>query len=168
MPVLLPTKMTRAGFSNKWRGRLILYAPLILWIGVIFFLSSSFASLPGTSRFIRPILVFLFPDASAETLLLYHGYIRKFAHFAEYAILAFFAARAFYNSYVDALRKFWFAASMILVLFIASGDEIIQAYIPARTGSAWDVLIDLAGGFAMLAFLVFFRQHWPQKRFFAV
>ncbi len=152
--------------SSKWRGRIIRYAPLVLWIGVIFFLSSAFASLSGTSRFIRPILVFLFPEATAETFLLYHGFIRKFAHFAEYAILAFFAARAFYNSSVAALRKFRFSASIILVLFVAAFDEINQAFIPARTGSAGDVLIDAAGGLAMTAFLVFFRRPSGQYKSF--
>lgn len=144
------------------------YAPLVLWIGVIFFLSSAFASFSGTSRFIGPLLVFLFPGATAEMLLAYHGYIRKFAHFAEYAVLAFFAARALTDSSIEVLRKFWYAASIILVLVVAILDETNQAFISTRTGSAWDVLIDVAGGFAMTIFLVLFRQRWPQMIFFAV
>lgn len=50
-----------------------------------------------TSRFIRPLLEFLFPAASAETITLYHAFIRKCAHFTEYAVLALLAYRALAN-----------------------------------------------------------------------
>ncbi len=82
----------------SWRERLWLYAPLFLWIGVIFYLSSSQGAMSNTSRFIRPFLEWMFPFATEETLQIYHGYIRKFAHFFEYAMLGFFASRAFWLS----------------------------------------------------------------------
>ena len=63
------------------RALLLQYAPVVFWIAVIFFLSSDQGSMSQTSRFIRPLLEFLFPAAPEETLLIYHGYIRKAAHF---------------------------------------------------------------------------------------
>ena len=103
-----------------------------------------------TSRFIRPLLEFLFPAAPEETLHLYHGYLRKFAHFAEYAILAFLALRAFATSSSAAVQKYRYLLSLAVVVLIAAIDEANQGFSAARTGSAWDVLLDISGGIVMI------------------
>lgn len=136
--------------NSSRKRQILIYAPLFLWIGVIFFLSSGEASMSETSRFIRPFLEFLFPDASEETLRIYHGWIRKFAHLFEYAVLAFLAVRAFSGSTVKVLREHTYLAALALVLLIAAADEIIQTFDPSRTGSVADVVIDLAGGLAVI------------------
>lgn len=137
--------------DKKWRGRIFRYAPLILWTGMIFLASSDTGSMSSTSRFVRPLLEFLFPGASAETIAAYHGLVRKSAHFIEYAALAFWASLAFSNSGNNFLRRFWPAAALTLVLTVAIADEYNQSFNPARTGSAWDVAIDFAGGLAMIS-----------------
>jgi VanZ family protein len=131
---------------NKRREQFMLYAPLLIWIGVIFFLSSSQGASTQTSLIIRPILEFLFPDASFETIAFYHGIIRKFAHLTEYAILGFLAARAFFRSHSNFLRNHFWWMAILLVLFVASSDEFNQSFNPDRTSSPVDVLIDLTGG----------------------
>ncbi len=146
-----------------WRGRIIRYAPLVLWIGVILFLSTSQASMSNTSRFIRPLLEFLFPNAAEETLIIYHGYIRKLAHLTEYAILAFWAFWAFSNSNLKKLRRFWFVFAFLLVLLIASIDETNQSYLASRTGSIYDVLLDAAGGLIMILVLRVWRVSRAQR-----
>lgn len=110
--------------------------------------------MPQTSRFIRPLLEFLFPASSEETLIVYHAYIRKLAHLTEYAILAFWASRAFSHSSIDFLRKFWFVFSFLLVVIVASIDETNQSFLASRTGSVYDVLLDVCGGLAMI--LIFY------------
>jgi len=141
--------------KNRWCERTIRYAPLILWIGLIMFLSSGQASMSNTSRFIRPLLIFLFPAASEETLNIYHGYVRKLAHVTVYAILAFWAYWAFSNSLQKLLREFWFVAAFILVLLVASIDETNQSYLASRLGSIYDVLLDALGALAMIVFIAF-------------
>lgn len=136
--------------KNVWRGRIYRYAPLVLWAGLVLFLSTGQASMSNTSRFIRPFLEFLFPNAPIELIDVYHGYIRKLAHITEYAILAFWAARAFSSSSQKILQKFWFVVSFALVLLVASIDETNQSYIASRTGSIYDVLLDASGGLAMI------------------
>lgn len=126
------------------------YAPLLLWIGVILVASTTQASMSNTSHFIRPLLIFLFPSAPEDTLIIYHGYIRKFAHFAEYAALSFFASRAFWSSSAEIIRKYWFVFALGLVALIASIDEYNQSFNPARTGSIYDFLLDVSGGIFML------------------
>jgi VanZ family protein len=139
--------------SNGRRGRIARYAPLFLWIGLIFFLSSSLGSASNTSRFIRPILEWLFPNASPETLTIYHAYVRKFAHFTEYAILAFWASRAFRGSAKEFLRKYWHVAAFLTVILTAALDEFNQSFNPARTGSVYDILLDISGGFTVILLL---------------
>jgi VanZ family protein len=135
--------MTTSSRRQVWLTR---YLPLVLWIGVIFFLSSSQGSLSQTSRIIRPLLEFLFPSATPETLLVYHGIIRKFAHFAEYAVLALLAARSFYRLSDSTFKRL--GAALLVVTAVAAIDEFQQSFNPARTGSPVDVLIDVTGGVA--------------------
>jgi VanZ family protein len=149
--------------KQKWRGRIIRYAPLILWLAVIFINSSTVGATNNTSRIIRPLLEWLFPNASALTLDIYHGYIRKLAHFTEYAVLAFFASRAFWYSSQTFLRKFWFVWAFLFVVFMASADEYNQSFNPLRTASGYDTLIDISGGFcAVAAFYIFKKVKQPK------
>ena len=140
--------------KNKRRERIFRYAPLILWIGLVLFLSTNQASMSNTSRFVRPLLEFLFPNAPEEVLIMYHGYVRKLAHLTEYAVLAFWASRAFSKSSLKILRRFWFVFAFVLVFLIASIDETNQSYIASRTGSIYDVFLDAAGGILMI--LIFY------------
>ena len=136
--------------KSKRRGRILRYAPLILWAGAVFLASSTTGSMSNTSRIIRPLLEWLFPNTPEDVLTVYHGYIRKFAHFFEYAVLAFLASRAFWSSSVDLLRRFWTIFAFCVVLIIASIDEYNQSFNTARTGSIYDVLLDCAGGITMI------------------
>ena len=149
------------GNDSRWRGRILRYAPIFLWIGVIFFLSSDQGSLTQTSRFVRPVLEFLFPGASEETLAFLHGIVRKSAHVSEYAVLAFLIVRAFGKSSVEALRKYVYLAPVALVVVVASMDEFQQSYNANRTGSAYDVLLDAAGAIGIIVFL--WLISWPRR-----
>ena len=148
--------MSDSNSSNTWRGRIIRYAPLILWLAVIFINSSTVGATNNTSRIIRPLLEWLFSSADAATIDIYHGYIRKLAHFTEYGVLGFLAARAFWYSSQKVLRRFWFVWAFLFVAFVASVDEYNQSFNALRTGSVYDALIDVAGGlFAVALFYIF-------------
>ena len=95
-------------------------------------------------------------------MLAIHMVVRKAAHFAEYAILAFLAARAFRASPRPALAKRWFLASLVLVVAYALLDEYHQSFVPSRTGSIYDSLIDISGG--LTALLLLRRRHNAQRR----
>lgn len=104
-----------------------------------------------TSRFIRPLLHFLFPNSPEATIDLIHGYIRKSAHLFEYAVLAALTARALAESSAAVLKKYSYALALLLVLIVASIDEFHQSYEPSRTSSPYDVLIDVTGGAIAIA-----------------
>jgi VanZ family protein len=143
----------RRAASRLWR-----YGPLLLWMGFIFYASTGQLSASNTSRVIRPLLIWLFPHISEESLTFVHFIIRKLAHLAEYAVLGLLAARAFTTSSHQSLRHRWFLFAFLLVTFNALSDELHQRFVPARTGSIYDSLIDIAGGLMALAVLALWRN----------
>ncbi len=143
---------------ERWRATFVRYAPLILWIGVIFFLSSPQASMARTSGFVGPILRYLWPSVSDDTLYFVNFSIRKIAHFTEYSILVILAIRALSRSRTASLYKYRYIIPLVLALAIASVDELNQSFEPSRTGLASDVVLDFASACIMAAIL------WLNKR----
>ncbi len=144
--------------KSIWRGRFFRYAPLILWLGVILLASTSVGAMSKTSLIVRPLLHFLFPSASEETITFYHGFIRKLAHLTEYSILAFWASRAFWNSAKPFLQRYWYLFSLLIVVAVALIDEYNQSFDSLRTSSIYDVLLDALGGAVMIGFLSVFNH----------
>ena len=139
--------------SRTSRNRLWRYGPLIVWAALIFIGSSSILSGSNTSTFLVRPMRWLFPTASDPTLQFVHLLIRKAGHLTEYAILAWLAARAFRTSSNELLRRGWFLAALILVVVYSLSDEFHQSFVPSRTASLHDCVIDSAGGLTMLIFL---------------
>lgn len=137
------------------------YLPLIAWMAFISFASTGNFSAGNTSRIIGPLVLWLFPDTSPETMLAIHAVTRKIAHLAEYALLGLLSARAFRGSPSPGLRQRWFPASLALVVVYALVDEYHQSFVPSRTGSIYDSLIDIAGGFAAL--VIVSRRDWFRR-----
>ncbi|HEV2704521.1 MAG TPA: VanZ family protein [Pyrinomonadaceae bacterium] len=135
-----------AGERSKWRARLWRYGPVVVWMSVIFFASTGSLSASNTSRIVRPLLLWLFPDITEEGLMQAHFLVRKGAHLTEYAILAMLAARAFLTSANARLRHFWYAFALALVVAYALLDEFHQSFVQTRTGTIYDSLIDITGG----------------------
>ncbi len=149
-------------FTGSRREWLLAFVPLLIWIALILFLSSSQGSVSHTSVIIRPILIFLFPDAPEYTIQNYHAYIRKAAHFCEYAVLAFLAVRAFGAVLSDRFRDQKYLIAFLAVLAIAGIDELNQSLNISRTGSLQDVFLDIFGGFTMLV-IVWLNSRWNRK-----
>jgi VanZ family protein len=141
-------------------GRFSRYAPLILWMGFIFFASTSEFSADNTTKVIRPLLLWVFPNLSEASLVVWHFVIRKLAHFSEYAILAALAARAFLKSSHHFLYRYWFGSSLALVATYALLDEYHQSFVPTRTASIYDSVIDITGGLAALVVVA----SWNRRR----
>ena len=134
------------------------YLPLLFWMGFISFASSGSFSAGNTSRIVGPLVLWLFPNTSPETLLVIHMVTRKTAHFAEYSVLGFLAARAFRGSPRPGLQNRWFLAGVALVVVYALIDEYHQSFVPSRTGTVYDSLIDMVGG--LTALIIVKRRGW--------
>ncbi len=139
--------------ARTWRVRVWRYAPLVVWLGFIFFASTASLSASNTSRIIRPLLLWLFPDITEATLLQAHFLVRKASHFTEYAILALLAARTFIGSSRAYLSRRPWLNAFLLVATYALLDEYHQSFVPSRTASVYDSMIDMTGGACALVVL---------------
>ena len=148
--MVVESEQADAGRNTLARRRVWRYGPLVVWMGFIFFASTGEFSASNTSRIIGPLLRWLFPEISEESLALAHLITRKVAHFLEYAVLAWLAARALSTSTRPALNRRWFLISLALVVLYSLSDEYHQSFVPARTGSIYDSLIDISGGLSAL------------------
>ena len=157
-----PRMNTATSYLKSSHHRLSRYGPLVVWATLIFIGSSSALSGTNTSVVLRPVL-WLFPHASEATLALIHFLIRKAGHLTEYAILALLAARAFRTSTRELLRTRWFWVSLLFVVAYSLSDEFHQSFVPSRTASIYDSMIDSVGGFVALVLLVI-RQRSSQNR----
>jgi VanZ family protein len=140
----------------RWLKR---WFPAILWAAVISGFSTQLFSVPATSRFLLPLLERLFPGASPETLEMIHFLIRKFAHFAEYFIFSLLVLRGVRGEQIG--WKFrWALAAIAIAACYAALDELHQAFVPERTASPYDSLLDSTGAVVaqLLAWL------WSRRR----
>ncbi|MCP4905801.1 MAG: VanZ family protein [bacterium] len=116
------------------------------WVGVIWVLGGDEFSLAETSRTIYPWLEWLIGDVDPGTRFKIFLAIRKSAHFVEYAILAILTFRA---ALLAASRNHLATAgwvALFLVATLATADEARQALSNTRSGSPYDVAIDVLGG----------------------
>ncbi len=110
------------------------------WIGLIFVTSLDAFSAEATGS--RLAALFRFLGFGTEAVAPVHFFVRKGAHVALYAGLGLLATRAA-GMQLPAPRAL--RVSLAIALAVAGADEAHQATTASRTGSPWDVLLDLAG-----------------------
>lgn len=133
--------------------------PMIVWMGLIFTLSTELGSAAHTAGLLYKLLQRFFPDwlagATPKDLFALHYWIRKGAHFTEYLILALLAYRAFrYGEAWRHWRALGFSGSFSILY--AFTDEFHQVFVSSRGPSLRDLGIDALGamaGFVVLALL---------------
>jgi VanZ family protein len=130
----------------------------ILWLVVITIESTAQLSARNTGRILYPLLHFLF-GMNLQRFQIWHFYIRKTGHVIGYgtlSILLFRAWRATLPALTNGKWKLrWASIAILGTALVASLDEWHQTYIPSRTGSVRDVVLDTCAGIAaqVLVFL---------------
>lgn len=148
----------------KWFAKY--WLPVLLWATVIVSASGDSKSVQRSSRIIEPLVRWLFPQATDETVQTVVFVVRKWAHVTEYAILALILWWAQRGSQRHPLpgwsrRMAWVAWAG--ATGFAMTDELHQTFVPGRQGSPWDVLIDsvgAAGGIFLLWWSGRWRKWW--------
>jgi len=128
----------------------------ILWLGIILAESTNYASAENTSRFLYPLLHFLLGISPAH-FLVWHFLIRKTGHFVGYftlSLLLFRSWRATFPFPGISWTIQWARISFFMTALVASLDEWHQTYLPKRTGTLHDVLLDSAA--ALVAQILLF------------
>jgi VanZ family protein len=106
--------------KNKF---LILWLPVVLYAGLIFYFSS-------LEQIALPSIPF----------------VDKILHLAEYSILGFLLARAIKITYQFKDIKKLYSLVIAIAFIYGLSDEFHQSFVPGRTASFWDVISDAAGG----------------------
>jgi VanZ family protein len=123
----------------------------ILWLIVIAIESTAMLSAHNTGRILYPILHFLF-GIDRMHFGYWHFYIRKSGHVFGYgtlSILLFRAWRATLPTLNNVSWTFrWANISILGTALVASLDEWHQSFIPSRTGTVRDVVLDTCAGIA--------------------
>lgn len=115
-----------------------------LWLGLIALESTSYASAANTGRFLYPLFHFVF-GVSAADFAGWNGHLRKIGHFVGYFTLSALMFRAWKNSWPtigEAWRWQWAAMAFVVTAGVASLDEWHQTFLPSRTGTIHDVILD--------------------------
>ncbi|HUC42179.1 MAG TPA: VanZ family protein [Candidatus Micrarchaeaceae archaeon] len=138
--------------------------PALVWAAVISAFSTRAFTAENTGSIIIPILHWMFPGFSPDTLSVIHYGIRKCAHFTEYFILSWLILRGIRGDN-KVTHVQWALLTIALVTGYAALDEFHQSFVPGRTASPRDVLIDMSGGIAaqvaaaLLMLLAGAREH---------
>jgi VanZ family protein len=150
----------------KLRAFLKYWLPPLLWLTVIFTGSSDSKSYEHSSRFVEPILRWLFPRMPQTEVEIIHHFIRKCGHVTEYAVLTLLLWRAVRKPVKNDPRPYgWPDArlTLLIVILCAAADEFHQRFVPTRSSLISDVFVDAAGGAgALLALWIF--GHWCKRR----
>ena len=99
-----------------------------------------------TGLYIIPLLHWLLPHASHDTLLLLHNILRKGGHVCEYFVLSLFLLRGVRAGRREA-HLIWALLVIAMVAGYAALDEWHQSWTPGRGGMELsDILLDTTAG----------------------
>jgi VanZ family protein len=126
------------------------WLPVAIGIGIIVMESTELMGSNHTSYPLRWLFEAIFGPISDTNWEMVHHLVRKCGHFFGYGALGLAWLRAWWMT----LSRSHFLTDALLALLgtalVASWDEWHQSYLPNRSGSVWDVLLDCAGAIALI------------------
>ncbi|MEA5024001.1 hypothetical protein SDC9_15252 [bioreactor metagenome] len=126
---------------------IISWAAVLLWMGIIFYLSAQAAA--QSDELSQGIAERLFSAVAKALPGLNMDYIqsnfivRKSAHFLTYLVLSVLTMNALRQCSVRGVRQI--AIALGICVFYAVSDEVHQLFVPGRSGQIKDVLLDSGG-----------------------
>jgi VanZ family protein len=157
------------GPSRRRRGAWHLasaWIPVAFCVFVIAMESTVYFGADHTSGPLRRFFELFFGHFTDPQWSLLHLIIRKCGHFTGYGLLSISWFRAFWMTFrtfapADSRRIAAHSLAMLGTLFVASCDEFHQTFLPNRSGTLRDVLVDCSG--AVLAQMMVWL--WMRNRF---
>jgi VanZ family protein len=153
-----PVAEVQPRLSNLPTVRLLrAWWPALLWSAVIFTASTDSFSAEHTGSIVEPILRWFYPAITQSQFGLIHHLIRKTAHLTEYFVYGLCLYRGLRRGR-QGWRLSWGLTSILLAAIYASLDEFHQSFVPSRTASPYDSLLDTIGAsIAILVLYLYFR-----------
>lgn len=140
------------------------WVPVIVGILMIVVESTEWLGADHTSSPLRMLYEATFGPVTSMQWDVIHHYIRKSGHFVGYGLIGLAWLRAWWMS----LPRSRFFPDALLALIgtalIASADEFHQSFLPNRTSSPWDVLLDCSGAITLqLMVYIYMRVNRPKR-----
>jgi len=130
---------------NRYWSIFKAWLPVLLWMALIFFFSTSFGTMHNNIRLFKPMIRGVMPEAHRATIRIIVATMRDSAHFFNYSVL-------FFLLIIGPFRGRPYAA-LFVCLGYACSDEFHQAFVPQRICSPKDVALDASG--AMLGTVLY-------------
>ena len=162
----MSTTVIQKPVSNAFRRKLAAWLPTLFWLGAIAAFSTDTFSSAHTGTILRKIIHAVYGPISSHQFEQLHFFIRKTAHFMVYGILSWLAFLA-WRTTLPAPRRWtpgWSGLAMTVVFVAASLDEFHQTFLPSRTGSSRDVMLDLTGAlfFQIMIAVFLLKRQWER------
>jgi VanZ family protein len=135
------------------------WLPVAIGIAVIVAESTAYFGADRTSGPLRWIFQSLFGPVSDARWAFIHHMIRKSGHFLGYGAIGLAWLRAWRMTLTAAPFHTDAALALLGTAMLASWDEWHQSFLPNRTSSPWDVLLDCLGAVVMLFFAWILRRN---------
>jgi len=153
--------MSSSAGAKFWFGT---WWPVVVCSVVIAIESTMYFGADHTSGPLRWLFEHIFWKVSDDHWHYYHMAFRKTGHFVGYGVTGLAWLRAWRRIYpLKSFLSHWTLALLGTAL-IASCDEWHQTYLPNRTGSIYDVMLDCAGTAVLTTFACFVLRAKNRKR----
>ena len=126
--------------------------PAVVWVGIIAIESTDYLSSENTGNVFYSLLTRLFGHINLYDFLIVHHYLRKAGHVVGYGILCLLLLRGLRATLNVSPRFILITAALAWLgtAFVALLDEWHQTFIPSRTGTIRDVILDSVAGLVFL------------------
>jgi VanZ family protein len=142
----------RAAASDRGARRwLSAWLPVLFGVCVIATESTVYFGADHTTGPLRGIWEFVFGHLSDERWEVTHHLIRKTGHFVGYGLLGLMWLRAWWMTRPRAPFLYNALLALLGTALVASGDEFHQSFLPNRTGTYHDVILDCLGALVLMS-----------------
>ncbi len=129
------------------RRKLLLWLPTLFWLCLLAVFSTDTFSAEHTGSILWKIVHAIYGGITEGQFEVLHFLVRKTAHFTFYGLLSVFAYYSWKATLPSPKSWTWRWSGLAVALTLAAGslDEFHQSFVPSRTASPRDALLDTVG-----------------------
>jgi len=153
--------------SNSKRGPwywISAWLPVAVGVALIMMESTEYMGPEHTTGPLRLLFESIFGRVSNEKWDLLHLVIRKTGHFLGYGFIGLAWLRAWWMTLPHSRFLHDALLALLGTALVASCDEWHQTFLPNRSGSAWDVLLDCCGAITLQFVVYLWMRIFRSKR----
>ena len=137
------------------------WLPSVIWLAVIVIESTNLGSSEHTGQILYPIFHYVF-GMSPHRFAALHVVLRKTGHFVGYATLSVLLFRSWRGTFPRLSTRWcreWAILGLVCTALVSVLDEFHQSFLPSRTGTFHDVVLDsFAALVAQIVLFVILRK----------